>query len=121
MDPLKNSLKAATLVETLVALTIISLVAGFADSIFLRLSRPSNTASSLLMAQQYTAEILDTSRSLYREDFYGLQFKRSNLNYTLVTSPYGEDLRMVDIRVRDNSGFEVYQRRRLIYLGKDGN
>jgi len=119
MGLLNVKIKATTLVETLVALTIISLVAGFAVSIFLKLSRPSNSPVSLLMAQQRTAEIMDTSRAIYRNEFFGYQFQSDNLFYTLTPVEYDGSLRHINIEVTDNSGHLVYERNRLIYLGND--
>lgn len=116
MAVMRKKLKGATLVETQVAMTIITLAAGFAVSIFLMLSRPFLSTGSLTEAQQRSAEIMDTSTFILENGFYGREINIGHLNYRVSSFDYALNLREITIEVVDIENKMLYSRKRLFYL-----
>lgn len=117
MAQLLKKLKAGTLVETLVAITLISLTTGFAMVIFLMVSSPGSSIGPLMQAQQRSAEMLDTINPLHLGDpsrrFF--EVNTTNLTYIKTVSEKSNDLYEVHIEVKDNNDKVIYTRKRLMY------
>lgn len=108
-----KKIKATTLVETLVSMTIISLVAGMAMLIFWQVSSPGSSIRELLLAQQKSGELVD---ELIRENgVYERTLLYSNLSFEQRLVDLGDNLKQVEIDVFDNQGKRVYHRKRVFY------
>lgn len=116
MAAILKKIKATTLVETLVAMTIITLVTGFSMVIFLMVSSPGSSMRPLLMAQQYSGEMMDSlnaNQPLSRSQ--NLSLNKANLLFERNIVRVADDLVEVQIEVRDNSGKPLYKRKRIFY------
>ena len=118
MGTLLKKIKATTLVETLVAMTVLSLVSGMAMVIFMQVSAPSSSVTYLIEAQQRSAEMLDTLSSDYLKSRSGalIDLETDKLYYEGYVAEYGDEVVQVELNVLDNNGRQVYQRRRLYYV-----
>ena len=119
MVELSGKLKASTLVETLVAMSILSIVAALAISIFLAVSSPMSSSSKLMNAQQKSAEIMDTIGPLYLTMNSTDDFTLINLNYRVNVSDYSQSIKKVEVEVSDNEDRTLYTRRRLFYINEE--
>lgn len=106
-------IKAGTLVETIVAATIISLVTGMGMSVFLLVSSPSSSTQSLLDAQQKSGEMLDTLSGFNLKSTEGFEFRENGLNYLGEIKALSEDLYSVELNVMDPKDRVIYCRNRL--------
>ncbi|MGB0177135.1 MAG: hypothetical protein ACPF9D_08210 [Owenweeksia sp.] len=118
MAILLKKIKATTLVETLVAMTILSLVSGMAMVIFMQVSAPASSVTYLMEAQQRSAEMMDTLSSdyLYGKSGIIIDLETDKLYYEGEILEYADELFQVQLNVLDNNGRQVYQRRRLYYV-----
>lgn len=109
-------LKSSTLVETLVAVTVLSIVAALSIGVFLAISTPGSSSGSMMMAQQKSSEMLDTisSYSLTQNDEISISIE--NLNYRVSFADYQTNVKKAEVEVLDNRGRLVYTRQRLYYF-----
>ena len=121
MATLVKKIKATTLVETLVAMTVLSLVSGMAMIIFIQASAPASSVVYLMEAQQRSAEVMDTLSGGYLEGKRGrvLEWETDKLYYEGELLEYAEEVVQVELNVLDNRGRQVYQRRRLYYVHEE--
>ena len=121
MAALVKKIKATTLVETLVAMTVLSLVSGMAMIIFMQVSAPSSSVVYLMEAQQRSAEVMDTLSGDYLRGRQGiiLEWDTDKLHYKGSLSEYARQVVQVELNVLDNRGRQVYQRRRLYYMHEE--
>lgn len=106
--------KAATLVETLTAATILSLVAGLGIMIFLRLSTPASNGAVLLEGQVQTYTMAQTDFFCEQEE----ENQTSQSNRLLFESSWNNrsaELIQQTITAEDNEGRIIYTRKRLYY------
>ena len=116
MDLLLKKIKASTLVETMVAMTIISLVTGFSMVIFLQVSAPGSAVQPLLSAQQISGEMMDTLNvNWLKSEILKKEINHGNLNYITSTEKIKPSLIKVEIEVTDVGGKIIYSRKRLIH------
>ncbi len=110
-------LRSSTLVETLVAMTIVSLVSGFSMMIFMATNTPSSSMETLLKAQQISSEMADSTNQNYFNLLSGLalQVESENLNLIRSVVHKNESLFELKIEVTDNKDRLIYTRKRLIY------
>ena len=119
MAALLKKIPATTLVETLVAMTIITLVTGFSMVIFLMVSAPDSSVGPLLQAQQTSSEMMDTLNPNHiRVKNTGSSIQVGNLWYAKKVSRRDRDLFQVEIEVMDNNEKSIYTRKRLIYASE---
>lgn len=118
MGCLLNKIRATTLVETLVAMTLLSLVSGLAMIIFMQISAPASSTGFLLAAQQRSAEMLDTLQPGYleRQQDVFIEISAGPLYYQGRIDAYTDEVVQVEMNVTDNNNRQIYQRRRLYYL-----
>lgn len=109
-------IKAGTLVETIVAATIISLVTGMGMSVFLLVSSPSSSTQSLFDAQQKSGEILDTLSGFSLKNLEDFESQENGLIYYGEINSLSEDLYRVEMSVRDPKERVIYSRNRLFKL-----
>ena len=111
-----KKLRGSTLVEVLVAMTIISLVAGLSMVIFFQVSGPASSVDSLLKAQQHTSEILDTVGTdwMRRHKEYWITNKATETH--LWIEPLQRDMQRLTLEVLDNQKRVIYQRSRCYYI-----
>jgi hypothetical protein len=112
---LNSKLKATTLVETIVAITILSLVSALAIMIFLMVSKPSSNSGSLLLAQQKSREVFNEMDNTTLQEALPIEWKLQNLNFYVSFSDYAEQLREVEIEVKDNEERTIYVRKQVFY------
>tara|TARA_R110002072_G_scaffold202476_1_gene360347 strand:- start:2129 stop:2482 length:354 start_codon:yes stop_codon:yes gene_type:complete len=110
---MSKKVKASSLVETIVAATIISLVTGMGMSVFLLVSSPSSSTQSLLDAQEISAEILDTISSISLKKHEYFEYKEKGLAFEGEIKSLSEDLYSVEILALNPKGRRVYTRNRL--------
>lgn len=108
-------IKAATLVETIVALTILSLVSGFAIVIFLNVSGPGSSIEAMVRAQQKTAEIMDSLEINARIPEVYIDLQQENLYYEGYAEEYEPGIWQMHLTVKDNEQRTIYTRKRLFY------
>ncbi len=117
MGILLKKIKATTLVETLVAMTIITLVTCFSMVIFLMVSAPASSIGPLLQAQQTSAEMMDTINPNHiKVKNVGAPIQVGNLWYSKTINKRETELFQVQIEVSDNNEKSIYTRKRLIYV-----
>ncbi len=109
-----KKVRASTLVETLVAAAILSIVAGLGIMIFLRLSTPSSNGAALLEAQQ-TTYALSIPSPFSPELPENREVAKGPLFYESSWAHRGEALNEQTLTVTDASGNIVYTRKRLYY------
>lgn len=117
MAVLLKKISGSTLVETLVAMTIITLVTGFSMVIFLAVYAPGSSIGPLLKAQQISAEIMDTINTEQLQinpSAYSL-VQKENLWFEKSISQRDQELFEVVVEVRDNNDKPIYTRKRLMY------
>lgn len=121
MAVMVKKIKATTLVETLVAMTVLSLVSGMAMVIFIQVSSPASSVVYLMEAQQHSAEVMDTLSGDYLKGKRGivLEWETDKLYYQGELLEYGDEVVQVELNVMDNRGRQVYQRRRLYYVNEE--
>lgn len=112
----KRKIKGSTLVEVLVAMTIISLVAGLSMIIFFQVSGPSSSIRSLVFAQQKTSEVMDTvsPKWILQHSDKWLEFQEFDLKLT--TRWMEKSLNELTIEAVDNHERTIYQRNRIFYV-----
>lgn len=119
MAILLKKVKGTTLVETLVAMTIISLVTGFSMVIFLMVSSPGSSIGPLLQAQQTSAEMLDTLNPNHlKVNKVGTPIQVGNLWYNKTIFRRETNLFQVQIEVMDNNEKSIYVRKKLVYAAE---
>ncbi len=107
-------LPAATLVETLTAATILSLVASLGIMVFLRLSTPASNGAVLLEAEA-------KSYAMTPVGFFCLDKEENRITDTerlFFKSNWSDrsvNLRELLVTVEDNDGRVIYTRKRLYY------
>lgn len=111
-----RGLKGSTLVEVLVAMTIISLVAGLSMVIFFQVSRPASSMRSLLEAQQHTSEILDTISTDWMRRHKEFWITNEATETRLWMEPLQRDMQRLTLEVLDNQKRVIYQRSRCYYI-----
>lgn len=109
-------LKGSTLVEVLVAMTIISLVAGLSMIIFFQVSGPASSVGSLLEAQQHTSEILDTVSAGWMRNHEEYWITSDATETHLWMEPLQRDMQRLTLEVLDNQKRVIYQRSRCYYI-----
>lgn len=112
----RAKIKGSTLVEVLVAMTIISLVAGLSMVIFFQVSGPSSSIRSLVFAQQKTSEVMDTVSSgwIGKQSEKWIEFQEFDLK--LSTRWIEKNLSELTIEAVDNHERTIYQRNRIFYV-----
>lgn len=110
-----KKIKSATLVETIVAMSILSVVSGMAIMVFLMVSKPSSSSGSMILAQQKSAEILDTIQNGFVKRGLPFSWEVHNLQLETSITDYAENIREVEVEVKDNEQRLIYTRRRLYY------
>ncbi len=121
MVTLLKKIRATTLVETLVSMTVLSLVSGMAMIIFMQVSAPASSVTHLAEAQQRSAEIMDTlkAQSLHNRLGIWLGLETERLYFEGEVTEYAPELVEVQLNVLDNKGRQIYQRRRLYYVHEE--
>lgn len=114
----RKKITSSTLVEVLVAMTIISLVAGLSMVIFFQVSGPSSSIRSLVYAQQKTSEVMDTVSPdwILKRTEKWIEFQEFDLKLT--AQMVGENLSELTVEAVDNHERTIYQRNRLFYVYK---
>lgn len=110
-----KKIMSSTLVEVLVAMTIISLVAGLSMVIFLQVSGPSSSIRSLVLAQQKTSEVMDTVSPgwILKRTEKWIEFQEFDLKFTV--RMVGKNLSELTVEAVDNQERTIYQRNRVFY------
>ncbi len=106
-------LKASSLVETIVAATIITLVTGLGMSIFVMVSSPASSSRSLLTAQQKSGEILDTISPESIRKLENIEYYQNGLEYFVEIEELSLDLFNLSLEVQDTKGRIFYTRNRI--------
>lgn len=102
--------------ETLVSLSIISLVAALAVVIFWQVSSPRSSGRDLLIAQQKTAEVVDKaakSNDLAKLNGHIQSYQSLRLESSVKDIKPG--LQQLVVEAYDNEGKLVYTRKRMFY------
>lgn len=107
---------AGTLIETIVAATLISLATGLGLSIFLLVSSPASSTQFLLNAQEKSGEILDTLSDYTLKNKKKIYWDESGLNFTGKVIKLADDLYSVEMNVKDRKHRLIYNRKRLFKL-----
>jgi hypothetical protein len=108
-----KKLQAATLVETLTAATILSIVAGLGMMLFLRLSSPSSNGGFLLAAEQQSYALFEAGVFCTEEERRDLETQ--HLSFSGVWSQRSEHIKQFQVEVYDVQGNILYTRKRLYY------
>ncbi len=110
-----KKVKAATLIETLTAATILSIVAGLGIMVFLRLSTPASNGAMLLEAEYQT--YVQTGSGIFCEEGERDEVRaEGKLQYEEVWTAKGEGLKAYVATVLDAEGNIIYTRKRLYYV-----
>lgn len=112
----RRKIKGSTLVEVLVAMTIISLVAGLSMVIFFQVSGPSSSIRSLVFAQQKTSEIMDTVSQKWMMTHPEKWIEFQEFDIKLTTRWVESNLNELSIEAVDNHERIIYQRSRIFYV-----
>lgn len=111
-----KKLKSSTLVETLTAASILSIVAGLAILIFLQLSTPSSNGATLLRAQHMSYEQIPLGIFTDAKENPTLILESTDALLGVPSWEWkGDKLRVGNVQIEDTEGNIIYERKRLYY------
>ena len=110
-------IKASSLVESIIAMVIISIVMGYAMMIWLQVSKPEVSSEVLLLAQARCDIIFEKYVDMhYGENMAAMEMEFNQLHYVISESRMENDLIAVNISVSANENRIFYERQRLFYV-----
>lgn len=106
--------KASTLIETIIAMVIVSISFGIGVTIYMNMQTSGNP---LIRLKAYNEANNLVSQTLYKRDFRESNYTKENIRITKEIISYQSDdkLKIIIVTVEDLKGRELYRKRRIIF------